>query len=233
MTEPKAFLLVFSEPGPDVSESEFHDWYNNEHVPLRVNTPAFSSWARWEQADGAKPTWAATYDIDSYESTQVAPYTTLAETRSEREKSVISRLQLLDRRTFEIHNIQPPTPPSSLYDPKKTPPFVVIVSTEVKPEGEEEFNKWYDEEHVPLLAAVPGWIRSRRFVLKDSGSLGKEGPKRVPKYLAVHEWNSLDGQGGEKFKAIFTPWRTKVVETIVTSQERRVFKLYKSWEREN
>ena len=36
-----------------------------------------------------------------------------------------------------------------------------------------DFDRWYDEEHIPLLARVPGWVRSRRFVLKEV--LGKYG----------------------------------------------------------
>ena len=69
--------------GPDVTDVEFHDWYDNEHVPLRVEIPAFLNWTRWKEADGQKPAWAASYDLTSYEDTQKPPYTTLSETRSE------------------------------------------------------------------------------------------------------------------------------------------------------
>ncbi|TFY79452.1 hypothetical protein EWM64_g4562 [Hericium alpestre] len=236
MADPKAFLYVVSEPGPSVPEAEFHDWYDNEHVPLRVNTPAFSSWARWEQIDGLKPTWGATYDLESYEATLVPPYSQLAETRSDREKDILSMLQTLDRRTYEAYTGNPIYPPSALYDPSKTAPEIVIVSIDVKPEGEEDFNRWYDEEHIPLLAKAKGWIRSRRFVLKDSGSLGTEASKKpAHKYLAVHEWVSVEGlPESEEYKAaLHTPWRTKVIENWVTGYERRAFKLYKRWERKN
>lgn len=33
---------------------------------------------------------------------------------------------------------------------------VYIVTTEVDPAWEDEFNRWYDEEHVPALLSVPG-----------------------------------------------------------------------------
>ncbi|THH19041.1 hypothetical protein EW146_g2048 [Bondarzewia mesenterica] len=234
MSNPKAFLLVFSEPGSAVTESEFHDWYNNEHVPLRVNTPTFSSWARYEQQDGEKPSWGALYDLESYEATQVPPYSRLAETRSEREKNLMSRLEFLDRRIYTTYEGHPIHPPSAFYDPKKTAPIVLIVGISVKPEAEEDFNNWYDEEHIPLLAKAPGWIRSRRFVLEDAHSIGtgggrKEGP---PKYLAVHEWTEEINPESEEFKAALnTPWRTKILQSI-TDFERRMFKLYKRWDRE-
>ncbi|EIM92242.1 uncharacterized protein STEHIDRAFT_143659 [Stereum hirsutum FP-91666 SS1] len=236
MSTPKGFLLVFAEPGPAVPEAEYHDWYDNEHIPLRVNIPAFSSWARFSADDGQKPSWAAYYDLESYESTLVPPYSTLAETRSEREKDIFSKMEVLDRRTYEVYN--PPegkaTPPSALYDPKKTAPYALIVGISVKPEAEEEFNRWYDEEHIPLLAKVPGWIRSRRFVLKEAAKAGtKATGGQPPKYLAVHEWASgKEREGTEEYKiATSTPWRTRL-QSSITDRERRDVKFLKRWDRE-
>ncbi|KZT74993.1 hypothetical protein DAEQUDRAFT_720199 [Daedalea quercina L-15889] len=230
---PTAFLLVFSEPGSDVPEEEYNDWYDNEHIPLRVNTPTFLNWTRWKAVDGETPTYGASYDLESYEATKKAPYTTLAETRSDREKSILKRIQLLDRRHYEL--IETPLyPPSALYDETKPAPYVVFVSLEVKPELEDDLNKWYHEEHIPMLAKVPGWIRSRRFVLKDAGQMGVEGQKeqkRPPKYLAVHEWASMDVfEAAECKAAVATPWTEKIFAGVV-AKERRVMTFLKMWTR--
>jgi hypothetical protein len=40
---------------------------------------------------------------------------------------------------------------------------VVLVSMDCSPEVSEEFNEWYNTEHIPLLSAVPGMIAARRF----------------------------------------------------------------------
>ncbi|KAI0319756.1 hypothetical protein OF83DRAFT_1162783 [Amylostereum chailletii] len=235
MSAPKGFLLVFSEPGPAVPEDEFHDWYDNEHVPLRIDVPTFSSWTRWEQIDGQKPSWAAYYDLESFEATQVPPYSRLAETRSEREKGILPKLEVLDRRTYEVYTGHPGTPPSTLYDPKKSAGFMVLVEADLKPEHEADFNRWYDEEHIPLLAKAPGWVRSRRFVIKDDSCIGAEGAKRTEKplkYLTVHEWTVQDFPDSPGYKhATNTPWRTEVMENV-TKKARRVFKLYKEWQRD-
>ncbi|KZT02476.1 uncharacterized protein LAESUDRAFT_738757 [Laetiporus sulphureus 93-53] len=230
---PTAFLLVFSEPGPDVSEKEYRDWYDNEHIPLRVNTPTFLNWTRWTAVDGMKPTYGASYDLESYAATKKPPYTTLAETRSGREKDILRRIQMLDRRHYEL--MERPTHPSSvLYDETRPAPYVVFVSLEMKPEYEDEFSRWYEEEHIPLLAKVPGWIRSRRFVLKDWGQMGVEGQieqKQPPKYLATHEWESLDGFQSEEYKtAMGTSWRKNVLEGLL-SKERRVMAFLRKWDR--
>ncbi|KAF9809053.1 hypothetical protein IEO21_07590 [Rhodonia placenta] len=227
---PPAFLLVFTEPGPDVSDEEYNDWYNNEHIPLRVDTPAFLSWTRWKAADGEKPAYGASYDLESYAATKQAPYTTLAETRSDREKDILRRLQLMDRRHYELYEGLAP-PPSALYDPATPAPYVVFVSVETPPEHEEELNKWYDEEHIPMLAKVPGWVRSRRFVLADCNQMGQEAQKKeMPgKYLAVAEWASLDAFETEEFKAVLgTPWAAKIMAKVAL-KERRLMSLLKKW----
>ncbi|CCM04455.1 uncharacterized protein FIBRA_06635 [Fibroporia radiculosa] len=230
---PPAFLLVFSDPGSGVDEAEYNDWYENEHIPLRVNTPTFLNWTRWKAADGEKPTYGASYDLESYEATKKPPYTTLAETRSDREKEILKKLQVLDRRHYELYE-GPSYPPSTLYDEHTPAPYVVFVSLGVKPEDEDEFNKWYDEEHIPLLAKAPGWIRSRRLVLKDWGQMGLEGQKgqkEPPKFLTVHEWQSLDGLQSEEYKAAMnTAWREKVMAGVV-SRERRVMEFLRKWEK--
>ncbi|EED79649.1 predicted protein [Postia placenta Mad-698-R] len=228
---PPAFLLVFTEPGSDVSDEEYNDWYNNEHIPLRVDTPAFLSWTRWKAADGEKPAYGASYDLESYAATKQAPYTTLAETRSDREKDILRRMQLMDRRHYELYE-GPAPPPSALYDPATPAPYVVFVGVETKPELEDEFNKWYDEEHFPMLAKVPGWIRSRRFVLADCNQMGQDAQKKqLPKYLAMYEWASLDVFETEEYKAaLSTPWAAKIMANVVL-KERRVMSFLKKWER--
>ena len=231
---PAGFLLVYSDPGQGVTEEEFTDWYDNEHVPLRVEIPAFLSWHRWAADDNKKPRWAASYDLTSFEATLVPPYSTLAETRSEREKDVLKRVETLDRRTYEVWEGALP-PPSELYDPAKGAPYTVFVSVDVKPGAEEEYNKWYDEEHIPLLSKCPGWIRSRRFVLKDwsLGGTQTQGvePTAPPKFLAVHEWVSPARKDSEEYKAAMnTPWKDRVAEDIIR-RDLRIFKHHKTWER--
>lgn len=230
---PPAFLLVFSDPGEGVSEEEFTDWYDNEHVPLRLDIPAFLNWTRWKAHDGQKPTWAASYDLTSYEETLKPPYSTLAETRSDREKRIFKEIGVLERRTYELLDTPVP-PPSALFDEKKRSRFSGFVSVDVQPGGEEVFNKWYDEEHIPMLSKCKGWVRSRRFVLKDWSRAGVEGQTNQqppPKYLAVHEWEALDEVLSPEVQSSFkTPLKAEADEVIVARQ-LRMFEYYKHWEK--
>lgn len=232
-SSPTALLWALSEPGSKVTEAEYNDWYDNEHIPLRLAVPAFQSWTRLVQADGEKPVWSAIYDIESFEATQEGAYSRLALTRSERETDLLNRIGVMDRRVYELYQGHLAHPPSALYNENTPAPFLIFMSMDVKESGLEELDKWYAEEHIPLLAKVPGWIRSRRFVLKDSGIRGLDVPeeKVPPKYLTIHEYASAPDFGGKEFQAaVNTPWRTKVMESVV-ARERRVFKHYKSFSR--
>lgn len=53
---------------------------------------------------------------------------------------------------------------------------------------EEEFNRWYDERHVPDLLAVPGFVSAQRFALTDATGQDKAGWT----YLALYELETDD-----------------------------------------
>ncbi|OJT03849.1 hypothetical protein TRAPUB_5472 [Trametes pubescens] len=184
-------LFVYSDLGPTVSEDEYNDWYDNEHVPLCVSIPGFESWSRWVAVDGVHPTYGALYDLSSTSIITELPYTNLVTTRSEREQSLISRLALLDRRTYTLREPVFPPAAGAAYDPRKPGLYMSILEIEVRPGAEDDHNTWYDEEHIPMLTEVPGWVRSRRFDLEFAGATGSEVKEgRPPKHLSIHEWET-------------------------------------------
>ena len=44
---------------------------------------------------------------------------------------------------------------------------IMAVMMHVDPEHEEEFNRWYDEEHLLERMEIPGYISARRFKLEE------------------------------------------------------------------
>ena len=48
-------------------------------------------------------------------------------------------------------------------------PWHYIVETDVLPEAEADLNAWYDQEHLPGLAAVPGTVRALRYECRHKG----------------------------------------------------------------
>ncbi len=76
-----------------------------------------------------------------------------------------------------------------------------ISAMEVDPRIEDEFNEWYNEEHMPLMDAVPGMLSARRF-RATSG---------LPRYVAVYHLESpavyLERSWAE---ANQTPWIRRI-----------------------
>ncbi len=60
--------------------------------------------------------------------------------------------------------------------------IINIVATECKPEHDTEFNKWYNEVHIPMLLKYKGIKKVTRY--KEMNNEGK------PRYLAVYEYDS-------------------------------------------
>ena len=117
---PPAFLLVFSDPGTGVSEEEFADWYDNEHIPLRLAVPDMHSWSRWVATDARTPSYLALYDLTDSDALNHPPYSTLASTCSSRETELIKKVSMLDRHAYGKINVPVPPRGSVAYDVHKT-----------------------------------------------------------------------------------------------------------------
>lgn len=84
-------------------------------------------------------------------------------------------------------------------------PFRYIVETDVLPEHEAEFNRWYDREHLPGLAAVPGTVLARRYRDCEAG----------PRYHACYDVASPATVGSPPWIAVrATPWSEKLRPTF-------------------
>ena len=139
-----------------VAEDEFHDWYDTEHVPERQRVPGFLTCQRWIGAADGRVS-VATYDLDSVGVLRSPAYLAIGgENLSPWSRRVTSRVDRLMR--FEGDQILPgdQLPPASAGG-------LLLNAMNIAPEHEAEFNEWYDKEHIPALAAVPGVLCARRF----------------------------------------------------------------------
>jgi hypothetical protein len=199
-------LYVLSDPGP-VPEPEFHDWYDTEHLPARLTVPGMVSAYRFAALDEQMPPWLATYDL-SLSALESPEYRAIVANASDREKSIMSSLAVLDRRVYSLISDTGPTdePPATL----------LAVAMSVPPDAEADVDAWYTDEHIPMLMAVPGWRRIRRFRLVAGTG---------PDLLSLHEIDGVSPFEQEGYRtAVSTPWRNRIVANA-TTRERRVFGL--------
>jgi hypothetical protein len=85
---------------------------------------------------------------------------------------------------------------------------IFLVFTDIDPQHEEEFNAWYNTEHLGDLLKVPGFLDASRYVATKGG----------PKYLAVYELESADvlkSQEFQHFRANPTPWSRRMSPTAI------------------
>ncbi|OLT15463.1 hypothetical protein BJF78_01930 [Pseudonocardia sp. CNS-139] len=79
---------------------------------------------------------------------------------------------------------------------------LLLVMIDIDPEFEEDFNRWYDEEHFPERMNCPGFLSARRFVSVEGG----------PKYLAFYELENPEVLETPEYKAMQPPseWSRRV-----------------------
>ena len=86
---------------------------------------------------------------------------------------------------------------------------LLLVMIDVDPEHEEEFNRWYNEEHLPERLSCPGFLSGRRFVAVEGG----------PKYLALYDLENPEVLQSEPYQKIFGPseWTKRISKQFVRS----------------
>ncbi len=152
---PKGILIAafdFSAAHAD----EFHDWYDLEHIPERRRVPGFGACERWVGA--ANPEYAiATYDLDAPNVLRSDAYRAIAYDNlsvwSKRVTAMCTRLMRFEGEQTLPGDQPAPTGAGGL----------LLNAMNVAPEHEADFNAWYDSEHIPALAAVPGVLCARRY----------------------------------------------------------------------
>ncbi|MEU9450258.1 hypothetical protein [Streptomyces sp. NPDC048277] len=199
-------LYVLTDPGR-VPTAEFHRWYDTDHAPRRLAVPGIRSGARYRAVDGASPQWMACYDVDL--AALDSPAYLRLRSRSGYEQELVDRFEVLDRRVYELleEHGGPPRPPGP----------AMLVSVALSSSDEDALQRWYTEEHIPLLHAVPGWRRSRRYRLRSGAG---------PHLLTLHDIDGPDVFDSPGYLRATTTARGARVRADVTARERRVYTLH-------
>ncbi len=93
--------------------------------------------------------------------------------------------------------------------PDAKPRGLLLVMIDVEPAHEEDFNRWYNEEHVPERLGCPGFLNARRFVALEGS----------PKYLALYDLESPEVLDSDDYKRLTagTPWTNRIRQHWIRS----------------
>ena len=219
----KALLYVPAVVGNQVTVKEFNEWYDGEHAPARLKVPGIRSAIRYKgvpmksnpvDEPAVEPPYMAWYDMDTTQVLELPEYKQVLANASDNERRIRSKVAMLDRRVYDRIAAR-----GAL---AKTPPPEYMLSVVLQPDtvSEDEFNRWYEEEHTGMISEMPGWVRSRRYKLRDASQ------PNVGQYLAVHEFSQADHiLDGTIYKKTSTEWTQKV--RAGCDQKRSEFNLYK------
>jgi hypothetical protein len=173
---------------------EFHDWYDLEHLPEREAVPGFGSCKRWMVPGSTQA--VATYDLDTLSVLDSDAYGAIAYANlSPWSKRVTGMCQRLVRIEGDIIGDADASTPEHAG-------AVLVNAMNVDPAHEEEFNAWYDEEHLPALLGVPGSLNAWRYRGRDGST---------HKYLAIYFLENTGVAESDAWRtAARTPWSAKV-----------------------
>jgi len=87
---------------------------------------------------------------------------------------------------------------------------------EAHPSDHDEFNDWYNTEHVLFVDVIDGYLNCRRFQSLEDPS----------KFLALYDVTTLEvATSDETAKANESPWTDRIRSKVATYRERRLFSI--------
>jgi|SRR5579862_5199107 len=164
----------------DRDEAEFNRWYDGVHVPEFVAQPGISHGWRTAKVEhehelgDIDEQFAAVYELDTIPSFEAA--LDASPTAGHSWFAWEGRVEKWKRTFFRVRATHENDPDRG--------EFWAIVRANYAGDREEEFNRWYDEEHMPGVASNPGFHRAWR--LEHEPSESQIGPARH-RYWAVYE----------------------------------------------
>ncbi|HXC38525.1 MAG TPA: hypothetical protein VN667_06225 [Burkholderiales bacterium] len=203
-------VAVYADVTPG-AEADYNRWYDTRHIPQRLALPGYLAAARYERTVQGKARYMAFYELAH----AAAPNSPAARALNERpddwDRRVMATIHLESRAVYERILCLGDTA-------SEHAPFVLTVRIDIAAEFEDDFNRWYDQEHAPNFAAIPGCRGARRY-----RKLEGEGTK----YLAMYDLENDDLPKSEAWaKAAWTDWTRKVTANIknpLLNQGRRIF----------
>jgi antibiotic biosynthesis monooxygenase (ABM) superfamily enzyme len=193
---------------PPEHEAEFNAWYNTEHIAQITSIPGFINGRRYMALEGI-PKYLALYELHDETVTAGGEFQHVLANPTPWSARMLGFYR--DHRIRNTYRLLCTAGEA----PAKDAPYIYIVKTDIPADLERDFNDWYDKEHVPALASVPGCFRARRFLAVDG----------QPKYMAVYEIDTPDViKSAAWAKARDTAW-TEKIRPHLHNLERRVYQL--------
>jgi hypothetical protein len=148
--------MLFSqmEPPPEL-EAEFNDWYETEHIPVRLALPGFTAAVRYRECHALRK-YLAVYEIGDMKVLDSPAYLALKTQPSERTALMLKRVKGFTRFTCTL------AADSGMGAAAR---YLLATGYDVPPERDGDFSRWWAGAGAPTLMAMPGCVRARRYAV--------------------------------------------------------------------
>lgn len=206
MAEARGLMTAWVHVPPE-REEELNAWYDTEHLPQIVALSGFVLGRRYV-IEKATPKYLAWYDTRDETVGTGSDLQRAIDNPTPWWRRIGGFLQHRERMSFRLMR-------DVGEKPREDTPWLYVVHTDIPDHIADEYNEWYDKEHLPRLVTVPGVIRARRY-MSVSGS---------PKYLTAYELTDKDAfESPAGITARKTPW-TEKMRSLFQNTRRSMCKL--------
>jgi hypothetical protein len=190
--------VLFSEmtPPPE-TEVRFNEWYDTEHIPIRMKVGGFRSSQRYR--NGTTREYLAVYELDAPQVLSSDDYAVVKNKPSDLTRSMLGSVSGFTRYIGSTI-ASAPGDGSAFIDA----PVLYAVFFDVPTDRQNDFDAWYSEDHVPILLEDKRWLGVRRFAVGD-GAPGRF-TRMALHYLADRA--VLDSDARQRARQ--TPWRARL-----------------------
>ncbi|MDC0033550.1 hypothetical protein OAJ57_03180 [Alphaproteobacteria bacterium] len=198
----KGATVLFSELSPDADwEDEFNHWYDTHQIPIRMGVSGFVSAQRYCDMD--RPNYLGLFEITNPEVLDSEEYEKVKSQPNGQTAWMLANM--LDYARYLGTEISDQQRDNAGNDSLEAP-ILYAVFFSVPDNRVDEFNNWYNEEHVPMLLKCPDWQRIRRFEIYD-------GEPQPWTHLALHYLTDMSAlESNERAAARDTDWSKKLAE---------------------
>lgn len=194
---PEYHLIVFSRPVSPAREEEFNRWYTDQHVGDLLKVPGIVAGQRFRLAlDLASPADVPPYlVIFDYRTNDLAGLA--SETIRRMQQKVFVPSDSMDYEALASGIYRPlgklveatsPQPPAPIAG-KPVKRYIMVVLSSPVAGKEAEYNRWYDQEHLPAVLRVPGVRSAQRYQQIEPV---KAPTHALPAYMVRYEVDSAD-----------------------------------------
>jgi hypothetical protein len=162
------FLVVSPTATPTGIDEEPDEHINEKLHTSLLAIPGFTRVMRLRLVKGGGPSRVVISLAERWETSVASAYDAVARSSIANAPTIVGQPAVY-KETTRIHQGQVE---------RERRGYLLLVRMDVPPEFENEFNDWYEREHIPMLMQIPGWVDAMRYTRVEGD---------VPKHMTIYE----------------------------------------------